>query len=533
MLKEIRRLRKKLQAQSQALSKKATSTKPTQLLGWSQRFLSHRLTTKSSIFHIELCRDLDAIKNNRGAKECRIAPRGSAKSTISTLADPLRDALEGKEPYQVIIGDIQPNANKFLKDIKDEIETNEKLKEAYPDACGVGPVWQQEAIELPNGSRIESLGKGGKIRGRRHRQHRPTKFIIDDPQSLEDSYSETQMEKDFHWLMSDVMKAGAPDSNFVVLGTALAKSCIVCRLSQTAGWKFKRYKGLIKEPKNMDAWLKWRPLLWQHDDPDRDKKVQQYYLDHKEEMDEGAEVLWPERFPLVQLMHQRYSEGERSFMTEVQGEPMPPGGAEWAPELFENIWVDDFPHPKDCIVKVLALDPSKGSKDKIGDYSAYVLLCVDRQGIIYLGADMDRTRDSLGIVRDGLQLIQKYKPDAFAVETNASQELFGIIFRSEAKEQSIYVRFDPSETCDGPIYVPIEHYQSKVGRIREWSKPLGYRKVRIVRSMPQSQLLLDQFLLFPRGGNDPGVDDGPDAAQMALHVAQSTLKHGTKLIRSR
>lgn len=495
--------------------------------------MPHRLTVAESIFHVELCNDLDWLTDNRGMKLCRIAPRGSAKSTFSTLADPLKDALEGTEPYQIIIGDIQPNANKFLKDIKEEIETNERLKEEYPESCGIGPVWQQEAIELPNGSRIEALGKGGKIRGRRHKQFRPTKIILDDPQSLDDSYSQPQMEKDFHWLMSDVMKAGSPDTNFVTLGTALEANCIVCRLAKTAGWKFKRYKGLIQEPKNMDLWTQWKQLLWQHDDPQRDEKAMQWYLDRQNMMDEGASVLWPHRFPLVQLMWQRYTEGERSFMSEVQGEPMPPGGAEWPPEMFENVWVDDFPAPRDCMVKVLALDPSKGRTDKLGDYSAYVLLVIDRHGIIYIGADMDRHRDALRIVQCGLQLVQKHKPDALAIETNASQELFGLIFKSEAKEQNVRIRFNPADTCDGPMYVPEEHYQSKVGRIREWSTPLAYHKVRFVRSMPQTQLMLDQFMMFPTGGNDPGVDDGCDSAAMALHVANSIMKHGNKLLRAR
>lgn len=119
------------------------------------------------------------------------------------------------------------------------------------------------------------------------------------------------------------------------------------------------------------------------------------------------------------------------------------------------------------------------------------------------------------------------------METNASQELFGHLFASECREQGRIIRFTPEDMRDGPMYLPVEHYQSKISRIREWSKPLSYRRVRFVRAMPQTQLMLNQFMRFPTGGNDPGVDDGPDGASLGLSQALYIMKHGNKLIRAR
>lgn len=246
-----------------------------------------------------------------------------------------------------------------------------------------------------------------------------------------------------------------------------------------------------------------------------------------------GDVLWPQRFSQQEMQERQKTTAPRWWYSLYQQDPQLEEGAEWPATWFEDVWVDDFPPSREMVVKTLALDPSKGKTDKRGDYSAYVGLAIDRAGTIYLGADMSNTRDALRIVQDGLNIIQKWKPDGFAVETNAFAELFGVLFKTESEQQQIHLRFDPADNRDGPMFLPVEHYQSKVGRIREWSKPLGYRKVKFVRSWPQTQLLLDQFMMFPTGGNDPGVDDGPDSAQMSYAIAQDIMKHGSKLVRSR
>lgn len=476
---------------------------PAGLLPWSRHYFPHRFTIDPSLFHQELSQDLDRIVVERSAKICRIAPRGSAKSTLSTLADALKNALEGTEMYQIIISDVQTNANKFLKDIKDEVETNEELKKDYPESCGIGPVWQQEAIEFPNGARIESLGKGGKIRGRRHRQYRPTRIILDDPQSFDDSYSEVQMEKDFHWLMSDVMSVGSPDTNFVVLGTALADACIVCKLEQTPGWDHKRYKQLIQEPTNMGEWHQWKELLWRNDDPQRDEKATAWYLDNKESMDAGAVVLWPERFPLIDIMRKRYSEGERAFQCEQQGVPMPPGDAEWPIEYFDHadFWFDEWPELLN--VHTLALDPSKGKTDKQGDFQAFIRL--GRTGDRQLWVECWMEKVDVKVMCDMLVDLQRQRPaDMIALEVNGFQELIGIPLEQSCQRYQMAL----------PIQ-PINNSVAKSVRIRSLTPYLAKRQMKFRRT-PGTMMLVDQLKKYrvPPIGHD----DGPDSLEMALRV---------------
>lgn len=496
-----RQAQRAIEKQRERVAKVTPKTVAT-LKQFAHKYFRHFLTTPESRFHTDLAPDLDAISANRGSKVARIAPRGSAKSTWSTLINVLKCALEGTERYIVIISDIQPNANKFLKAIKDEVEGNEALRSAYHH-CRPGPVWREEAIELPNGVRIEALGKGGKIRGRRHRQYRPTLIILDDPQSFDDAYSETQMEKDYHWLMSDVMKAGDPNTNFLVLGTALADACIVCKLEKTPGWQFKRYQSIITEPTNMHLWLQWREMLWRHEDPQRDEKAQAWYLQNQVMMDEGHKVLWPERFPIVDLMKRRYSEGERAFQSEEQGIPMPPGDAEWPMEYFDwpGFWFDDY--PTDITMSAYALDPSKGKESKQGDFQALGYAACNRAGTIFVEAWLEKM-DSQSLMDFAVDRWSEKPAEAFAMETNCFQELLKIPLEKSVKAKNATLKL--------PLVEIINTVKKEV-RIRRHTPYLAGRQYRF-RNTPGTRMLVDMLKKFPFAEHD----DGPDMLEMLLRV---------------
>lgn len=332
-------------------------------------------------------------------------------------------------------------------------------------------------------------------------------MVIDDPiKNHEEAESPLQRDKLWDWIQSTAFTRLEPDAAVVVIMHRWGRDDIIGRIkreAQTTGEKW--------EVLTLPALAGENDMLGR----------------------EPGKCLWPQRFRQEEVEERKKTTTPRWWFALYDQNPQLEEGAEWPASWFEDVWVDDFPPARELVVKTLALDPSKGKTDKRGDYSAYVGLAMDRVGTIYLGADMSNTRDPLRIVQDGLNIIQRWKPDGFAVETNAFAELFGLLFKTESEQQRIWLRFDPADNRDGPMFLPVEHYQSKVGRIREWSKPLGYRKVKFVRSWPQTQLLLDQFMMFPTGGNDPGVDDGPDAAQMSYAVAQDIMKHGSKLIRAR
>ena len=225
-------------------------------------------------------------------------------------------------------------------------------------------------------------------------------------------------------------------------------------------------------------------------------------------MDAGAIVLWPEEEDLYALMCMRAEGGRAAFEREKQNSPINPELCEWPEAYFdEGIWFDDW--PEHLQVKTLALDPSKGSDARRGDYSALVMLGVDRQGIVYVEADLAR-RPTPQIVADGVELCRRFRPDVFGIEANQFQDLLCGEFEAEFHRQGVL----------GTRPWPLENRANKLVRIRRLGPYLSARRLRFKSGSPGTRLLVEQLRQFPLGNHD----DGPDAAEMALRLAAELLE---------
>lgn len=77
--------------------------------------------------------------------------------------------------------------------------------------------------------RIEAYGKGASIRGLTWGNLRPQVVIMDDIQDLEDSQSETVVEKDWDWFLSDVAFL-AKTGRIFIIGNNLGRKCVIERI---------------------------------------------------------------------------------------------------------------------------------------------------------------------------------------------------------------------------------------------------------------------------------------------------------------
>jgi predicted phage terminase large subunit-like protein len=162
------------------------------------------------------------------------------------------------------------------------------------------------------------------------------------------------------------------------------------------------------------------------------------------------------------------------------------------------------------VIRAIALDPSKGNDSRRGDYSAYVMLGVDRSGVFYVEADMAR-RPTPQMVEDGVTLCERFRPAAFGVEANQFQELLCREF-ADAFAQRNMAYIVPSA---------IHNYAGKLVRIRRLGPYLSQRRLRFLSRSASTRLLVDQLRDFPAGAHD----DGPDALEMALRLAEEVW-HG-------
>jgi predicted phage terminase large subunit-like protein len=207
-------------------------------------------------------------------------------------------------------------------------------------------------------------------------------------------------------------------------------------------------------------------------------------------------------------MKMRVESGRTAFEREKQGSPVDPELCEWPESYFEDhIWFDAW--PTELVIKTIALDPSKGHDGRRGDYSAYVMLGIDATGVIYVEADLAR-RATPQIVADGAGWCRRFQPLAFGVEANQFQELLaGEIAAEFARQQLTHV-----------VPAAIHNHSNKQLRIRRLGPHLSQRRLRFLARSASTRLLVDQLRDFPAGAHD----DGPDALEMALRLAEDVWR---------
>jgi predicted phage terminase large subunit-like protein len=478
-------------------------------LAWGRLYLPAHFAKPPSAMHEWLGGRLDSLRSRRGTKVNLIGPRGSAKSTIATLCYVLRVAVEGWEPYVWIVSDTKPQAQMHLENVKTELVDNRRLGRDYPRSTGRGPVWRATLIELPTGVVIEAIGTGQRSRGKRRHEFRPTLIVCDDLQNDRHISSAAQREATRQWFHGTLLKAGTKDTNIINLATALHREALALELHASAGWTSARFPAIQSWPTNTALWDQWEAIYCDVEQANAKSLAREFYERHCSEMNAGARVLWPAVEDLYTLMQMRIESGRTAFEREKQGSPVDPDLCEWPEAYFaEHIWFERW--PSELAIRAIALDPSKGSDSRRGDYSAYVLLGIDRLGVIYVEADLAR-RPTPQMVADGVALCQRFRPTAFGVEANQFQELLCAEFAAEFARQGIaYI-----------VPSAIHNHASKLVRIRRLGPYLSQRRLRFLSRSASTRLLVDQLRDFPAGAHD----DGPDALEMALRLAEDVW-HG-------
>jgi predicted phage terminase large subunit-like protein len=485
----------------------AESSTPRTTLAWGRKYLSKHFVKPPSAMHEWLGAQLDSFHTQRGSKVNVIGPRGSAKSTIATLCYVLRAALEGWEPYIWIVSDTIPQAIMHLENVKSELLDNPLLARDYPRAAGRGPTWRVELAELPNGVAIEALSTGQRIRGRRLRQHRPSLIVCDDLQNDGHIASSLQREVSRRWFHGSLLRAGDKRTNIINLATALHREALAVELLGAPGWISQRFSAIQSWPTNTELWNEWEAIYADPDNPNARHEARAFYNRHRLAMDSGAVVLWPSEEDLFTLMQMRVESGRTAFEREKQGSPVDPDLCEWPETYFEeHIWFERW--PDDLQIRAIALDPSKGRDARRGDYSAYVLLGLDGAGVIYVEADLAR-RPTPQMVAEGVALCARFRPTAFGVEANQFQELLCGEFAAEFARQGM----------THIVPAAIHNHASKLVRIRRLGPYLSQRRLRFLTRSASTRLLVDQLRDFPAGAHD----DGPDALEMALRLAEDAL----------
>lgn len=292
--------------------------------------------------------------------------RGSGKTLMCQTAV-VWAALTGATPFVCLIASSADRARDLLENIKIWLETNERLFEDFPEVCfpiralerivhrqkgqkyqGIPTriEWAADRIILPtiegslsSGVIISSSGmKGSDIRGQNFARAdgkviRPSLIMVDDPQTTESAWSESQSQRREAILAGDVLGMAGPGEKIAGL-----MACTVIRPGDMADsildrdkhpeWQGERTKMVYSFPTNEKLWAHYAELRADSLRNDGDGSIAtEFYRDHREAMDAGAHVSWNERFNSDELSAIQHAmnlrlRDEGAFFAEYQNEPL-------------------------------------------------------------------------------------------------------------------------------------------------------------------------------------------------------------------
>lgn len=440
-----------------------------------------------------------------GTRTAIAAPRGHAKSTVMSLKNVLHAALYGYKKYILLISDTESQAAGFLDAIKNELETNEAILRDFGEQAG--KTWKTGSAVLKNGCRVDALGSGQKLRGRRHYQRRPDLILCDDIENDEGVRTAEQRRKTADWFWKAVCKSGDRSTDLVFIGTVLHHDSLLSNLLENPGFQSRKYRAVLSEPPS-PLWGEWEKLYTNLADPDREKTAHAFFYKHRKEMTAGAKVLWPEKLSYYDLRVMRLTEGESAFNSEMQNQPINPADCLFSPQWFRYYepYEADFRDPKFRFYGYC--DPSLG-RTASSDYSAIVTLAVDGDsGLAYvLEADLQR-RHPDRIIQDILD-----KERRLRLETGRGYTLFG----AETNQFQWFLKEQLArESARQGLYLPVQGVRSTEDKTMRVSALQPDVKNGYILFRRDQTLLLRQLQEFPLGAHD----DGPDALEGARTLAR-------------
>ncbi len=293
-------------------------------------------------------------------------PRGSGKSSLAETAC-IWAILYGHREFVTLIGSDESHALDMLESIKTEIESNELLLADFPEACfpinaleGISNrcsgqlyngkrtqiSWTSNEIVLPtiegsaaSGAIIRVSGITGRIRGMKFKRPdgktvRPTLVILDDPQTDESARSLSQCANRERILAGAVLGLAGPGEKIsgIMPCTVIRPGDMADRIldrDKHPEWNGERTKMVYKFPVNEKLWDKYAEIRADSLRAFGDiREATQFYRQNQQQMDEGAQIAWKERFNHDEISAVQHAinlrlQSETAFWAEYQNEPLP------------------------------------------------------------------------------------------------------------------------------------------------------------------------------------------------------------------
>ena len=403
------------------------------------------------------------------------APRGTAKSTVTTLIYPLwRLAFKrsDEDMFMVIISESQAQSINFLSRIKYHLTHSQNFKKTFGD---MGPNtaqrWTHTDVVLANGTRIIAVGTGQRVRGFIEGDTRPNLIIVDDFESELNAFTPEARAKNRKWMTEAVIPSLSDDGKICMIGTVISEDCFLYWAKESETWKV--------------LWFS----IW----------------------DENKKSIWPERFPKSRILGIRKefeSVGNlNGFFQEYMNIAQSPDNAPFKPEWVKMHHYDyERIDGQNCLTrtiddekKIIPVDIYCGV-DPASSLSARADFFV----VATIGVDSDNNKYVIDIYRNRIspaeqpQILidkfKKYRPRRMKVETVGYQEALRVAVRDLMREENLYI--PGLESGVKPRNSKSERLMSLV--------PMFARKQFHFR--PEDIEAQQEFLSYPKGKHDDIMD---------------------------
>jgi predicted phage terminase large subunit-like protein len=474
--------------------------------------------TEAPKFHRELTEALNEICWENPTKNIGWScPRGHAKSTYLSNVMPLYSIVFNLRHYILIVSETGAMAQKFVEWVAGQLKFNKKLREDFGELLHPNKIANEkdnaEAFVTTNNIRVQASSIGKQLRGARHGAYRPDLVILDDLESAKNTNTKELREKNFHWFTSVIRPIGDPTrTSFIYMGTMVHAQGLLPAVLNMSDFSSRIYSAVVSSPDREDLWFELEEILRDYTNTERLEKAYQFYLDNKEEMDKGVEVLWAERFSYFELIRIKTDIGSRSFASEYLNRPAENEDAIFRPEHFQFYEKRDLMDKDGKPLKLTIYgfwDIALG-KNSRSDYNAIVTIGVDkRTGEIYVldaWASKCKMHEALEVV---FQKIQQYKHHTFGVETIQAQYDAYRQLKEKLTKANIY------QTRIKPV-TPKSRKEERIERLQ----PLFENGV---IKMHRSQRLLQEMLeQYPEHDHD----DLPDALAGVVDLIKAKTTRG-------
>ena len=368
-------------------------------------------------FHSDIYRNLvDETKK----RVLIAAPRGTAKSTVSTLVFPLWKLAfktEEEEIFIVIVSESQSQSINFLSRIKYHLTHSDNFKRLFGDlSANTAKRWTNNDVVLANGARIIAVGTGQRVRGFIEGDTRPNLIIVDDFESELNAFTAEARVKNRKWMTEAVIPSLSDDGRILCIGTVISEDCFLYWAKGSTAWE--------------TLWFS----IW----------------------DDDEKSIWPERFPkerILQIKEEFASVGNLTgFYQEYMNIAQAPDDAPFKPEYIQMHHYDyKRINGQNCLVRQV------GDEEKIIPIEVYtgvdpassLGLRADFFVIASIGIDSEDNKYVVDIFRQRIdpaeqpseiiKAYKKYRPKRMKIETTAYQEALRSDVRKQMQEENLYI----------------------------------------------------------------------------------------------